>query len=68
MCCAGKRELWTHFISRGGGEHRKKIMREWRDLILLLLNMHGMVQREQLKQEPMQPRKKQPDTITFVLQ
>ncbi|KAL3822235.1 hypothetical protein ACHAXA_005868 [Cyclostephanos tholiformis] len=34
----------------GGGDGRKKmkLMREMRDLILLLLNMHGMVQRERL--------------------
>ena len=34
--------------SGGGGEGRKRIMRELRDLILLLLNMHGRVQRERL--------------------
>ena len=31
-----------------GGESRRKLMRELRDLILLLLNMHGMIQRERL--------------------
>jgi len=33
----------------GSGEGRKRRLRELRDLILLLLNMHGMVQRERLE-------------------
>ena len=32
----------------GGGERKLKLMRELRDVILLPLNMHGMVQRERL--------------------
>jgi len=34
--------------AEGGGEKRKKMIRELRDLILLLLSMHGMIQRERL--------------------
>mmetsp|Transcript_27027 Transcript_27027/g.46101 ORF Transcript_27027/g.46101 Transcript_27027/m.46101 type:complete len:559 (+) Transcript_27027:57-1733(+) len=35
-------------LAIGGGEERKRLLRDLRDLILLLLNMHGMVQRERL--------------------
>ncbi len=35
-------------VSMGGGESRRKLVRELRDFILLLLNMHGMIQRERL--------------------
>lgn len=39
----------TQFLkASGGGTKRVKLMRELRDLILLLLNMHGMVQRERM--------------------
>ena len=34
--------------AEGGGEKRKKLIRELRDLILLLLNVHGLIQRERL--------------------
>mmetsp|Transcript_10776 Transcript_10776/g.22412 ORF Transcript_10776/g.22412 Transcript_10776/m.22412 type:complete len:567 (+) Transcript_10776:196-1896(+) len=34
--------------SMGGGESRRKLVRELRDFILLLLNMHGRIQRERL--------------------
>eukprot|EP01082_Thalassiosira_pseudonana_P002815 g2519.t1 g2519 contig12:279387-280566(+) len=39
----------TQFLkASGGGTKRVKLMRELRDSILLLLNMHGMVQRERM--------------------
>ena len=57
-----------------GGDNKKKLMMELRDLILLLLNMHGMVQRERLvraysaKAEKMNAYEAiTADTITFLL-
>ncbi|KAL7538143.1 hypothetical protein ACHAXR_008315 [Thalassiosira sp. AJA248-18] len=43
-----KSKLAKFLNASGGGETKKKLMRELRDLILLLLNMHGKVQRERL--------------------
>ena len=40
--------LAKFLASTGGGKRKLKLMREMRDVILLLLNMHGMVQRERL--------------------
>jgi hypothetical protein len=69
--------LANFLASTGGGKRKLKLMREMRDVILLLLNMHGMVQRERLARayssrggggggggyDPIID----PDTITFVL-
>jgi len=62
-------------LSGGGGEERKKMMRDLRDLILLLLNMHGMVQRERLTRAYSAKAERArgydvitADSITFVLQ
>ncbi|KAL3768096.1 hypothetical protein ACHAW5_009153 [Stephanodiscus triporus] len=78
-----KSTLAKFLAANGGGEGRKKSksMRELRDLILLLLNMHGMVQRERLARAYSSrgggERRRRtdggydpiidPDTITFVL-
>lgn len=43
-----KSDLAKFLNISGSGERKKKLLRELRDLILLLLNMHGMVQRERL--------------------
>ena len=64
----------ARFINVGGsGSSRGKALRELRDLILLLLNMHGMVQRERLIRvykeiEDEASTIVNPDTIMFLLQ
>ena len=64
----------TQFINVGGsGNARGRAMRELRDFILLLLNMHGMVQRERLIRvykeiEDDTPNIINPDTIILLLQ
>ncbi|KAL3778541.1 hypothetical protein HJC23_001710 [Cyclotella cryptica] len=63
----------AQFINVGGsGSKRGRAMRELRDLILLLLNMHGMVQRERLIRLYAERDEEceiiTPDTITFLLQ
>eukprot|EP00571_Detonula_confervacea_P005505 CAMPEP_0172319224 /NCGR_PEP_ID=MMETSP1058-20130122/37098_1 /TAXON_ID=83371 /ORGANISM="Detonula confervacea, Strain CCMP 353" /LENGTH=536 /DNA_ID=CAMNT_0013034223 /DNA_START=68 /DNA_END=1678 /DNA_ORIENTATION=+ len=70
-----KSNLAKFLSASGGGEGRKKLMRELRDLILLLLNMHGMVQRERLTWAYSAKAERSTsydainaDTITFVLQ
>lgn len=63
----------AQFINAGGtGNTKGKTMRELRDLILLLLNMHGMVQRERLIRVYAQNGPGSvavtPETITLLLQ
>ena len=63
----------AQFINAGGtASKRGRALRELRDLILLLLNMHGMVQRERLIRVYAEREDEceiiTPDTITFFLQ
>ena len=70
-----KSKLAKFLNAAGGGENKKKLMRELRDLIMLLLNMHGRVQRERLVRAYAIKGESTPgyydvinaDTITFVL-
>lgn len=63
----------AQFINAGGtASKRGRALRELRDLILLLLNMHGMVQRERLIRVYAEQEDEcdivTPETITFFLQ
>jgi len=69
-----KSNLAKFLNTASGGEMKKRMMRELRDLILLLLNMHGMVQRERLVRAYVARAQStscysamNADTITFVL-
>ena len=57
------------FVNFGGsGSAKAKAMRELRDLVLLLLNMHGEVQRERLIEVYKENAFVSPDTITILLE
>jgi hypothetical protein len=63
----------AQFINVGGsGNTKGRTMRELRDLILLLINMHGMVKRERLVRvyggTGDEPAVVNPETITLLLQ
>jgi DNA-directed RNA polymerase-3 subunit RPC5 len=62
----------AQFLNVGGsGNNRGRDMRELRDLILLLLNMYGMVQRERLVRVYARDEEDaiiNPESITFLLQ